>query len=151
MKFALPEVVARMLIARKDSIAEGRAAGAGMIGRIMGGMEFRAKYMAKDEEYAVVEVVDTSATTPKFSLSVRVGNGMLHGMTGVVVPTGMHHVKLSVATGAKSVAITFTGREVAEFFDIPLDGEAPEPDWGVNGGGFDYASADDGVVDTDVM
>lgn len=150
MKFALPEVVARMLIARKDSIAERRAVGAGMIGKIMGGMEFRAKYMDSDTVYTVVEVVDTSAKTPKYPLSVRVGDGQTHGMVGAVVPTGMYHVKLASVPGMKSVEITFTGKVMAEFFEISMDGDAPEPEW-ADDGGFDYASADDGVVETDVM
>ena len=150
MKFALPEVVARMLIARKDSIAEKRAEGAGMIGKIMGGLEFRAKCMNDDTVYTAVEVVDTSVETPKYPLSVRVGDGQTHGMVGVVVPTGMHHVKLASVPGIKSVEITFTGKVMAEFFEIPLDGDTPEPEW-ADDGSFDYASADDGVVETDVM
>ena len=116
----------------------------------MGGLEFRAKCMNDDTVYTAVEVVDTSVETPKYPLSVRVGDGQTHGMVGVVVPTGMHHVKLASVPGIKSVEITFTGKVMAEFFEIPLDGDTPEPEW-ADDGSFDYASADDGVVETDVM
>ena len=141
LKSSIPEVVARMLIERKDRIAGMTAVGGGQIGWILGGQQFRSRYMNQDSELLTVEVVDRGT-----DLAVRVIDGELHKLTNAVVPAGMHRALVSV-TGGKSLQISFTGEATAGFFEVQA-GEVSEPEWDT---GFDYAGADDEYVETDVM
>lgn len=137
LKSSIPEVVARMLIERKDRIAGMTTDGGGQIGWILGGQQFRARYMNQDSELLTVEVVNRGT-----DLAVRVIDGELHKLTNVVVPVGMHRARVSV-TGGKSLQIVFTGEATAGFFEIQT-GEIAEPEWD---SGFDYAGADEPEAD----
>lgn len=139
LKSSIPEVVARMLIERKDRIAGMTADGGGQIGWILGGQQFRARYMNQDSELLTVEVVDRGT-----DLAVRVIDGELHKLTNVVVPAGMHRARVSV-TGGKSLQIAFTGEATAGFFEVQA-GKVAEPEWDSE---FDYAGVDE--TETDVM
>lgn len=137
LKFSIPEVIAEMLIARKDEISTGEA----QIGRILGGEEFRAKYMTHDDQYMVVDVVEKDG-----GLAVVAHGGVPHAVKDVVVPVGKHRVKVAT-TGGKSLSVMFTGDAVDDSFDLPasVDAGPVMPD-----DAPDYAFMMDEVIEVDV-
>lgn len=121
LRFSIPEVIAEMLIERKERISPNRA----QVGRLLGGQEFRSKYMAEDEQSLVVDVTRDDAG----KLRVAVPGGDTHGLQDVEVEPGRYRVTVCT-TGGKSLSVMFPSETPMLVGDLAMELGVPEPEWG---------------------
>lgn len=121
MRFSIPEVIAEMLIERKERIPAAQA----QVGRLLGGEEFRAKYMSRDSEHLIVDVSKDEAGM----LRLCVPGGVSHGVKDVVIEPGRYRVQINT-TGNKSLSVMFPSETQVPVGDVGMDDDFPEPEWG---------------------
>lgn len=116
LRYAVPDVVCELLVENADRI-RATADTQAMVGLILGGQEFRSKYMDGDDSRRMIVTV----LKHKGVQYVSVPGGQPHKMVDVDMPEGDHEAFISGTNGMKSLTIAFTGvaKEIVE--DIPMD------------------------------
>ena len=137
LRFSIPEVIAEMLIARKERIPTARA----QVGRILGGELFRARYMTQDQELLAVEVTQSDS-----GLRIAAPGGESHGLKDVSLEPGCYKATVAV-TGGKSLSVMFPSESQVMVGDLDMDGGVPEPEWG----DIDLQLGDEIEIDIDLM
>jgi hypothetical protein len=116
LRYAVPDVVCELLVENADRI-RATADTQAIVGMILGGQEFRAKYMGGDDRRKMIVTV----LKHKGVQYVSALGGQPHKLVNVNMPEGDYEVIVAGVNGMKSLTATFTGRSLEIVEDIPMD------------------------------